>query len=1029
VRSIHQPTLLRGAAGTVFLALIALGLLLAGAGPAGAQGACSGSGSLAIALREEGTNTAACTNASPCDIGDRVDYRIRAQNNSEDEMGDPVDAVLGGDTCDMGTCTTSSRTCTTDADCELVVRVLLTSPARPGTFEFDSMVDCTSLADTASVVDRCEPDPLDATGNTVLIFLKGGAANAVAAPNGSFVNLARFTVTAKTPVVNPSTGAFGVAADGVIPGDGAFAAVGTTDDTDCDPQERWNGGGDTSGFFPPRCDVELDKTVAVTSLEDEDDTCDEGTDACRESGGPCTTDADCRVVETAVGWDGEPANYTFQLRNDGNLNLLCDFSDPKVAAIQDDVPVPVGDDPVPLDPAQVACSDMAEGNNTATVTCTCPDLTDSTTGDEDTANLLCLTPALQVTKVCQDDDGNGVDDQVKVTAINAGDADLINCTVSDQLDRGDPDVPCAEPPVGPVDDITLSGIASLPDGAMEERTAAIPAPPLAADACDTATVTCQIDDGTGSAVRDPCISGTCMIGGGTCQTSADCDPKTVSDSEQVVCQGGICEVGIDKQVNCGGGWVDVSIRCNTTTGECLNDPGTSCATDSDCPASDDPDNLSVAGCVGWNGFDSDGDGVDDMGAEPADKRFVVDNRASTTAVECTITDSITGQQPLTVPAGEIGVALVDGVCSDTIEGVDTVSISCECVDTEQLLDSLTDQAEIDCQTPDLGLTKECVPESGGADELRDFVVTASNEGDARLINCVVNDGFAAGTCDQFPPDPATTLGPEPIGPLAPEGETGDSDSVTFQDNAVAETSCNVASVICNLDDGSDNPVPDPAGGFKEITRRAEAQCDVAQGCLTRTPGFWCTHDSVTDLFLPVSSCGLSLSESDAGVANSAIEDLGFSGEDFQDNGTSPQQLQLIRQCAAAALNFAASLDGGGSCEGTVVPGTTDAIEDVFEDCCQDLCNSDASGAAISASGCIEKLDAFNNLEPDTLVCPDAPFPFCPSLGGNGFNATPADCQAATGNGFVNPNRDLGPGQGGGPPGGGPSGPGNGPRKK
>lgn len=186
-----------------------------------------------------------------------------------------------------------------------------------------------------------------------------------------------------------------------------------------------------------------------------------------------------------------------------------------------------------------------------------------------------------------------------------------------------------------------------------------------------------------------------------------------------------------------------------------------------------------------------------------------------------------------------------------------------------------------------------------------------------------------------------------------------------------------------------------------------------RGCLTQTPGFWGAEPRVTALFLPLGSCGLELNNVLAATAGSAIEDLCFSAADAKAANTSPQQLQLIRQCAAAALNFVASLEGGGSCaEVELSNGQT--IAEVFDTCCDatSLCTSRASGATISNSGCIELLGEFNssadpldcnNLDPNS----DTFHAFCPSLGANGFNADPATCQEAIGNGFVNP-RPLGP---------------------
>src|SRR5262249_13971589 len=94
--------------------------------------------------------------------------------------------------------------------------------------------------------------------------------------------------------------------------------------------------------------------------------------------------------------------------------------------------------------------------------------------------------------------------------------------------------------------------------------------------------------------------------------------------------------------------------------------------------------------------------------------------------------------------------------------------------------------------------------------------------------------------------------------------------------------------------------------------------DTCAGCLHLSPGFWGEHPEVTALFLPLNSCGLSLTNVNDGTAGSAIEDLCFSGADARATHTSPQQLQLIRQCTAAALNFRASTEGGGRCDSEVL---------------------------------------------------------------------------------------------------------------
>ncbi len=153
-----------------------------------------------------------------------------------------------------------------------------------------------------------------------------------------------------------------------------------------------------------------------------------------------------------------------------------------------------------------------------------------------------------------------------------------------------------------------------------------------------------------------------------------------------------------------------------------------------------------------------------------------------------------------------------------------------------------------------------------------------------------------------------------------------------------------------------------------------------KGCLTRTPGYWGTHPEITFQFLPVTSCGVSLGSVTAGQSNSIIEDLCSVGKDHKQYD-SPQEAQLVRQCAAAALNIEASESLGGSCT---------AGSAVFARCC--------SSCGDPAPGCIEDLDAFNN-SADTLLEDGGEINLCHELG-LACDADPGACQAANGNGFV-----------------------------
>jgi hypothetical protein len=136
---------------------------------------------------------------------------------------------------------------------------------------------------------------------------------------------------------------------------------------------------------------------------------------------------------------------------------------------------------------------------------------------------------------------------------------------------------------------------------------------------------------------------------------------------------------------------------------------------------------------------------------------------------------------------------------------------------------------------------------------------------------------------------------------------------------------------------------------------------------------------------------------------SAVEDLCESNNDANSNNdtrTSSQQLQLIRECTAAAINL--KLSGNGDiAAGEQACSTFPNIATTFGNCCvgtDSVCDSGKSAQFISNSGCITSLDAFNN-QFDNVSFPD------------GFvneSAVSTYCGQATGNHFVNVDRNLGP---------------------
>lgn len=173
-------------------------------------------------------------------------------------------------------------------------------------------------------------------------------------------------------------------------------------------------------------------------------------------------------------------------------------------------------------------------------------------------------------------------------------------------------------------------------------------------------------------------------------------------------------------------------------------------------------------------------------------------------------------------------------------------------------------------------------------------------------------------------------------------------------------------------------------------------------CLTRTIGFWGTHPWITNDYDPVSVCGVDLvcagladSMSDpscpAGWCDSIMEGLcSVGGEDKR----GAAYIAMVRQMTAAKLNLNASSSlFGASCGAFSHDGKT--IQEWITTC-EGLC--DGTNSAISSSGCIEALDAFNRSEDTGFDVTPSPFDR-PSVDdfGNVSGADPSGCTTAQGN--------------------------------
>ena len=380
--------------------------------------------------------------------------------------------------------------------------------------------------------------------------------------------------------------------------------------------------------------------------------------------------------------------------------------------------------------------------------------------------------------------------------------------------------------------------------------------------------------------------------------------------------------------------------------------------------------------------------------QPVASQYQVQNLSTgNVQISCSLSDTNTGGILATFGPGSFVVAAgqtsgftsgFNELCSSDLNSNEpnSAALSCECTQGDLVSNTASDsdQEQIACGTAEFNISKLCVDEGGGNFQSQ---VTINNTGTTDLT-CDVTDQYFAGLC---PPagvgtDVAMTT---PVGVNA--GLSGQSTGA-FNVNT---TVCNQASVDCN----------NVALGVDLDPQLATALCPVGGGCFTRTPGYWGTHPSQTQTVLGagLEVCGITLDNTTAGLAGSAIEDMcGTGGRDFKPNDTSPQQLQLIRQCTAAALNLATSSQASLACE-SEFPGITAT----FEACCvgpTSTCDSGQTGQQISQSGCIDALDTFNNFSftegddfPNFLV---------------NSSAEPEQCQLSNGNGFVNPGRNLGP---------------------
>jgi hypothetical protein len=410
-----------------------------------------------------------------------------------------------------------------------------------------------------------------------------------------------------------------------------------------------------------------------------------------------------------------------------------------------------------------------------------------------------------------------------------------------------------------------------------------------------------------------------------------------------------CLVKVDKQISCDGGatWVDQGL-------------------------------VFVPGDDGANGCTTT-DGTAIM------VRYQVRNEGLAPLHACVLTETNTafgapGSLPTTIaPLTTLAFipALESPLCSDSLEDDEpnTASVSCFCQADLNPDDkvSASDSADLTCQSSSqLSLTKVCADPAADGTNLVTITAQAT-AADLGFVDCHVSDNIFLN--DPTCPADVGSGTPVTVAPADFDLPAGTSQDVTGSVGPLTANACNTASITCTVETTGE-----------EVTTDADAVCPApGEGCFTHTPGFWGNHPAITALFLNVEVCGVTIDNVEALNGTSAIEAICSVGKDGKILG--PQLTQLVRQCTAAALNIAASVEGGGNCS-SEFPN----LDQQMAACCsaESACTGSPS-QGFTVNSCIGILDAFNN-SIDTLD------PFGPFVGSQ--KANPSVCQDSKNNGVV-----------------------------
>src|SRR5436309_10934 len=282
-----------------------------------------------------------------------------------------------------------------------------------------------------------------------------------------------------------------------------------------------------------------------------------------------------------------------------------------------------------------------------------------------------------------------------------------------------------------------------------------------------------------------------------------------------------CVAKVDKQVSCDGGKTIHNVGLGNAD-----------------------DDVHTGHGLGWNAFTVDGTAVP---AEAIQVRYVVGNAGTADLLNCSIGEGNPGF-PGTVSVGSLAGACVADVdcgnaqatcvngacvftsgansaaCSATLAAAepDTATVTCDCTPTPgEVQATAFDEANFQCRTPGLTVTKECALRDTNSNSA--VAITVTNTGTAELANCVVTDtNFTDAGCPASGTpsgaSSAVAVTPSTIASLA----AGAPASVTGTIAGLTQNSCNTVSVTCEIV-GSVDPANPSAR--KKLTATAQDTCE------------------------------------------------------------------------------------------------------------------------------------------------------------------------------------------------------------